>query len=347
MIVAIEAVGAKRGGAARVAIETTLALAEHDGIDEVVVFASPSGVRDFEFPNHEAVRVAEQPQAEPLSERFQWLSNGLSLAANAAGADVVLALNAMGTVKGIPVVSYYQQPLLYDEAARRQLDGGMRMKLTAIRSLTWRAAKSAVTHVTQTEWMRAKVSDAWALIPSKVVVATPPPPDWEPSDGVTGEDLLWVGNRLGYKRWPVAQWIHQRWREISPDSRLMATLENVSGEGIEGLGMVEWPELESRYREAGALLVTSQCESLGLPLLEALAVGCPIVAPDLPWVRTLCDNAALYWEPNRPIEAIERLRDLRDGTVRESLKDRMEKRRKVLHDADGWRRLAEAVVRSS
>ena len=93
--------------------------------------------------------------------------------------------------------------------------------------------------------------------------------------------------------------------------------------------------------------MTSQCESLGLPLLEALAVGCPIVAPDLPWVRTLCDNAALYWEPTRPEEAIERLRDLDDANVRASLTERMEKRREALRDGDGWRRLADVVVSCS
>lgn len=345
MIVAIEAVGAKRGGAARIATEATRALASHEAFTRVVVFASPADVRAFDYPDAPNVEIVDQPGAEASSDRLSWLNRGLADAVDAVGADAVLALNAAGTVRGVPVVNYYQQPLLYDEEARRLLDGETRTRLTAIRSLTWRAAKAAAAHVVQTDWMRSVVSEAWSIPAETIDVATPTPPDWKPGEASRrGADLLWVGHRLEYKRWPLAQWIHRRWRGVEGDSILRATLDDVTGEGLEGLGTLDWKELEQHYRDVSALLVTSVCESLGLPLLEALATHCPIVAPDLPWVRSVCDNAALYYASDAPDEAVERLRDLQQTSLRDDLESRMSARVDALRRSNGWERLADTVA---
>lgn len=48
------------------------------------------------------------------------------------------------------------------------------------------------------------------------------------------------------------------------------------------------------YRQAEAVLVTSDAEGFGLPLIEALACGAIAVASDLPVLREVAGNAALY-----------------------------------------------------
>jgi glycosyltransferase involved in cell wall biosynthesis len=52
--------------------------------------------------------------------------------------------------------------------------------------------------------------------------------------------------------------------------------------------------LAGLLRSAAALVSTSRYEGFGLPPLEALAVGTPVVALSFPFVREVCGDAALY-----------------------------------------------------
>ncbi len=54
------------------------------------------------------------------------------------------------------------------------------------------------------------------------------------------------------------------------------------------------PVLDGLYREADALLYLSSDEGMGLPPLEALARGCPVVCADIPIFREVCGDAAFY-----------------------------------------------------
>lgn len=62
-------------------------------------------------------------------------------------------------------------------------------------------------------------------------------------------------------------------------------------------------------RTASALLLPSLAEGFGLPIIEALALGTPVVASDLPEIRSWAGDAIFYAPPgNVPtwVEAIER-----------------------------------------
>lgn len=51
------------------------------------------------------------------------------------------------------------------------------------------------------------------------------------------------------------------------------------------LGTVAHDDVFALYGQASVLLLPSEVESFGFPVLEALAVGCPVVASDLPALR--------------------------------------------------------------
>jgi glycosyltransferase involved in cell wall biosynthesis len=59
-------------------------------------------------------------------------------------------------------------------------------------------------------------------------------------------------------------------------------------------------EIAELYRTAICLLFPSFHEGFGLPALEAMAYGCPLVAADIPALREVCENAALYCDPRDP-----------------------------------------------
>ena len=58
-------------------------------------------------------------------------------------------------------------------------------------------------------------------------------------------------------------------------------------------------------RTATALLFPSTAEGFGLPIVEALALGTPVVASDLPGIRSWADDAILYAPSTRPLDWLE------------------------------------------
>ncbi|WP_231490089.1 glycosyltransferase family 4 protein [Gluconobacter roseus] len=60
------------------------------------------------------------------------------------------------------------------------------------------------------------------------------------------------------------------------------------------VGRVTDEELHALYRDAGCFVFPSIYEGFGLPPVEAMEAGCPVVARDIPVLREVCGQAALY-----------------------------------------------------
>jgi glycosyltransferase involved in cell wall biosynthesis len=66
--------------------------------------------------------------------------------------------------------------------------------------------------------------------------------------------------------------------------------------GADLRGYVRKDELAELYRGAAALILPSRFEGFGLPVLEAMACGTPVVAADEPALREVAGAAAVYAE---------------------------------------------------
>lgn len=75
------------------------------------------------------------------------------------------------------------------------------------------------------------------------------------------------------------------------------------------VGRVTDAELKSLYTHAACLVFPSRYEGFGLPAVEAMACGCPVVAANIPALREVCSDAAVYVNPYRPS-------DIADGVCR-------------------------------
>lgn len=71
-------------------------------------------------------------------------------------------------------------------------------------------------------------------------------------------------------------------------------------EGIRFLGAVDDPALADLYRGASAFVLPSRHEGFGLPVLEAMACGTPVVAADRGALPETCADAALLVDPDDP-----------------------------------------------
>jgi glycosyltransferase involved in cell wall biosynthesis len=100
-------------------------------------------------------------------------------------------------------------------------------------------------------------------------------------------------------------------------------------------------DLAELHRHAAALVLPSLHEGFGIPALEALHAGTPVLAADIPALREVCGEAARYCDP-RDVESIAAgLRELADvGPLREELR-----RRGLARAAQfSWRRCAEGYA---
>lgn len=82
-----------------------------------------------------------------------------------------------------------------------------------------------------------------------------------------------------------------------PDAAELARRYGVAGD-VRALGRVPEGRLASLYRSATLFAMPTRAEGFGLPLLEALALGAPAVASDLPVLREVAGDAALYVAPD-------------------------------------------------
>ena len=123
----------------------------------------------------------------------------------------------------------------------------------------------------------------------------------------TGESLLFsVGSTVERKRIDILLRVFAAVAHQLPDVRLVrlggaltaAQRELARQLGVTGL-MVELPFVDrallgALYRRATLLLQTSEREGFGLPVAEAMAHGCPVVASNLPVLREIGGAAAAY-----------------------------------------------------
>jgi glycosyltransferase involved in cell wall biosynthesis len=118
--------------------------------------------------------------------------------------------------------------------------------------------------------------------------------------------LLHVGSCIRRKRIDVLLDVVAAVRETVPDVRLVKVSGDRSPEHrdrIARLGLTRSivhvrdltrAELAETYRRAAVVLVPSEAEGFGLPVIEALACGTPAVASDIPALREAGGPAAAY-----------------------------------------------------
>ncbi len=192
------------------------------------------------------------------------------------------------------------RPAWFRAMARRTLEG---LRKAAV-----------VFHATAA--VREQIERAGLLPPGRLVRAPlGVAPEFVAADGAApgppaapagGPFLLHVGSCIARKRIDVLLEVFARARSGEPGLRLVqvggtftpaqrAQVEKLGlGDAVlqlRGLGRLELARL---YRGARALLLPSEAEGFGIPLVEALACGAPVVASDIPALREVGGEAAVY-----------------------------------------------------
>jgi glycosyltransferase involved in cell wall biosynthesis len=95
--------------------------------------------------------------------------------------------------------------------------------------------------------------------------------------------------------------------------RVFAQEAPLDGPGIHLAGRITDGELALLLRNARALVFPSLYEGFGLPLVEAQALDCPVIASDRASIPEVAGEGAMYFDPMRPQDAVDRVRSLDAG----------------------------------
>jgi glycosyltransferase involved in cell wall biosynthesis len=99
--------------------------------------------------------------------------------------------------------------------------------------------------------------------------------------------------------------------------------------------------LKALYEGAACFVFPSRYEGFGLPAVEAMASGCPVIAADIPALRETCKDAAFYCDPHSQEDIAARVLQLCDDVV---LQDTLRSAGARLTRGMSWRLAAEKLL---
>jgi glycosyltransferase involved in cell wall biosynthesis len=118
-------------------------------------------------------------------------------------------------------------------------------------------------------------------------------------------DIVIVGKKEGF---------------ITGDRYVMETAESL-GNRVFFTGLVSQDKLEQYFINAEIFVFPSLYEGFGLPPLEAMACGCPVISSNAASLPEVCGDAVLYIDPHSPEDIAEKIRQvLSDDSLRNELK---------------------------
>jgi glycosyltransferase involved in cell wall biosynthesis len=110
------------------------------------------------------------------------------------------------------------------------------------------------------------------------------------------------------------------------DSRVYQSIEPLTSDAMHMLGHVSDDELNVLFRHAAWFIFPSVYEGFGLPPLEAMANGCPVLAARAASIPEIYGDAVLYFDPHDPASLAERLREVTTRADAPALRDALKQR---------------------
>jgi glycosyltransferase involved in cell wall biosynthesis len=293
------------GGMSRVAREVTRALLE----ETPSTFHASVVVGARFFPKFKRwLSVQHRFSAIPYSRYvpaqliLQWIRPDV-IVSPLFGVEPFTWVGSIPHIVSIPDTLIFDHPELFDANENR------------LRRESYQRAVSATRIVTLSEYARQQLSFHLRLAPDQTRVIR------LGADGLPSSKTQPIPPPYAY--YPANTWQHKRhdlllqtmaliWQKRSdvklvfsggrpPNLDLDALIARYAPMGkVIDLGHVSEMEIAGLYTHAEALLFTSQYEGFGIPILEAMRAGCPVLCAPVTAIPEVAGDAALYVDSEQP-----------------------------------------------
>lgn len=132
-----------------------------------------------------------------------------------------------------------------------------------------------------------------------------------------GEYFLMVGSQSAHKNMAAVLAAWQQLQQPIPlvvaggnfKNVFQATTDTPLPENIKKIGYITDQELKALYQHARGFIFPSIYEGFGLPILEAMRCGCPVICSNQASMPEVAGDAALYFDPHRPDSICQSIQD--------------------------------------
>lgn len=314
MHLAIDAVGNHTGGGLRVLHRVLDAAQATKHITNVTLWCSndPALLTTLSSrPKHWRL----EPISPAVLFRPHWHHTILTQRVRHIQPDVVLSLNGMGHApSGVRHVVLVQQPLIFSPEGLSTMSWSFIARMMSIGILTQATCQRADCVVVQTPTMAQHIRQR--IDHTRIKVLTPDAP-YMPAGQLERpqhHNVLYVGHDAPYKNMASLYEAMPYVVEALPGATLsvthMAPNRPKHAPWLRALGPQPPHQIATLMRQANALVMPSLAETVGLPLIEAMASSLPVLAADLPYAHDICDDAASYFDPTNVRSLANKIIDL-------------------------------------
>jgi glycosyltransferase involved in cell wall biosynthesis len=292
----------------------------------LLICSAGYGYEDIELPKGSEIfsyKGNHEPIARYCFEKFK-----LPKIIKDYNPDVIFGAANVGLPSiSIPQAVYVRQAyLFYDKKYYPQIHLKLQLRIAALKLQTKKSLPYTNIIYAQTPVVKRRFSEKYHYPENQIkVLPLPTPAEIKPVEGVEAPAVFdkssdnfyilvltrYLPHRNPSILIPLCKQYGNQIRdrkikfittvELEDDHRVGKFLRNISKYHLEDIiinvGGLSRQEVVRYFSHSQAFWMPTTLETLGLPFLEAMTMGVPILAPDIDFARYVCGEAALFYDP--------------------------------------------------